>query len=362
VTQPLVSVCLPNLNMLRFLPERVETIFRQTYKNWELIVSDNYSEDGAWTFFEQLARADRRVSIAQAPRNGLYGNWNRCIERARGDFVYIATSDDTMAADCLEKMVAALEANPACAVAHCPLRAIDDRGKDVNEMNAWWSEASIFAKSSGPLLNRLHVRRAPFDGLLHLLGGSVYTSITQLLVRRSVFGRIGVFEPRWGSMGDFNWNMRVSLLADTVHVPSTWGGWRIHPQQATAGIALGSVEHARQIDEMIEHAATACGPLLPPWIRRRLHVEWLPQARALRSFERAVARRVRSAPRKAFIISRALTGSAPAWQRVKSRLTGSSSAGVVQSWLDEVGFGPALFPTARTPRHADAPINAELNL
>ena len=361
MTQPLVYVCLPNLNTMPFLPERVETIFQQTYRNWELVVSDNYSDDGAWPFFEKLARADRRVSIGQAPREGLYANWNRCVERSRGDFVYIATSDDTMAPDCLEKMVAALEGNPGCALAHTPLRAIDEEGREVRDMSAWWAEASIFAESSGPLLNRLHVRRAPFDGLLHLLGGSVYVSITQLLVRRSVFERIGGFERRWGSMGDFNWNMRASLLFDTVHVPDTWGGWRIHPHQATAYISLGSAEHARQIDEMIEDASASCGRLLPTPMRRRLHVEWLPRARDLRAFDRAVANRVRSGPRKAFILGRALTGSAAAWQRVKSRLTGSSSAEVVQSWLDDIAFGPALVPTACFAR-GEASTNAALNL
>ena len=72
MSQPLVSVCLPNRNTLPYLPERVDTIFGQTYKNWELIVSDNFSEDGAWAFFEGLAEKDSRVSIAQAPREGMY--------------------------------------------------------------------------------------------------------------------------------------------------------------------------------------------------------------------------------------------------------------------------------------------------
>src|SRR5688572_20016405 len=106
MSHPRVSICLPNLNTRRYLPERIETIVGQTYPDWELIVSDNYSDDGAWEFFEALASKDPRVDAAQAPRQGLYANWNRCIERARGEFVYIATSDDTMAPDCLEKMVA----------------------------------------------------------------------------------------------------------------------------------------------------------------------------------------------------------------------------------------------------------------
>ena len=86
MSAPLVSICLPNLNTLPYLRERADTILAQTYTNWELVVSDNYSEDGAWEFFETLAHEDSRVSIAQAPREGMYANWNRCVERARGEY------------------------------------------------------------------------------------------------------------------------------------------------------------------------------------------------------------------------------------------------------------------------------------
>jgi hypothetical protein len=64
-----------------------------------MVVSDNFSDDGEWEFFEEVALRDGRIPIAQASRRGLYQNWNSCVERARGKYGYIATSDDTMASD-----------------------------------------------------------------------------------------------------------------------------------------------------------------------------------------------------------------------------------------------------------------------
>ena len=173
--------------------------------------------------------------------------------QAKGNYVYIATSDDTMPSDCLEKLVRALESHPECDVAHCKLKAIDEKGGD-DERSEWWRTRSLFARSSGDLLDHPHIRKAPFDGLLHLLGETVYTSITQLLIRRSLFDRIGMFESTWGSVGDFNWDMRAGLAASTIHVPDTWGGWRIHSSQATSGVSIGSPEHSRKIQSMIEDA------------------------------------------------------------------------------------------------------------
>src|SRR5262249_49784139 len=106
---PKLSICVPNLNNRRFLRERFAAIYQQTFQGWELIVVDNYSDDGAWEFLQEQASRDRRIRLSQAPREGLYANWNNCIRQASGEYVYIATSDDTMAPDCLEKLTAALE-------------------------------------------------------------------------------------------------------------------------------------------------------------------------------------------------------------------------------------------------------------
>jgi glycosyltransferase involved in cell wall biosynthesis len=67
-----VSILLPNLNNRAYLDERVETILSQTLADWELVVVDNHSEDGAWEFFQKLAGKDDRVKISQAPREGMY--------------------------------------------------------------------------------------------------------------------------------------------------------------------------------------------------------------------------------------------------------------------------------------------------
>jgi len=106
---PLVSICLPTLNARRFLAPRMASILCQTLTDWELIVCDSYSDDGTWEYFRQF-KDDPRVRLYQVPKEGLYAGWNECLRRCRGEYVYIATADDTMAPECLERMVAALEA------------------------------------------------------------------------------------------------------------------------------------------------------------------------------------------------------------------------------------------------------------
>jgi len=172
-----VSILLPNFNNRPYLEERIRTIFGQTYSDWELIIVDNYSDDGAWEFFQELAKTDSRVRISQAPRQGMYANWNNCIRLARGEYVYIATSDDTMAPGFLEKMVTALDEYPECDLAHCKLKIIDENGKPHPTLN--WDKFYC-TTYFGDIIEQKHIRLAPHDGLLHCGVKTVYTSITQL--------------------------------------------------------------------------------------------------------------------------------------------------------------------------------------
>lgn len=341
---PLVSICVPNLNTLPFLPERFETIFNQSYHNWELLVYDSYSTDGAWEYITQLAAREPRAQIWQGPREGTPGSWTPCIQQARGDYIYVATSDDTMPPDCLEKLVAALEAHPDCDIAHCRLRMIDEQGHDTE--SEWWPTESTFARSSGKLLQRPHIRRAPYDGLLHLFDSSVYVSVTQLLIRRSLFNRIGLFKSQWGSIGDYNWNMRAGLAANTIHVPGTWGGWRVHSNQATAGAAIGSLEHSDKLRRMIDDAIASSENTLAPQFLNPLR-----RTRKLGEFVREIERLSNPLQRRIFIIRSLLAGSAAARTYIwsKAGLFGvnpwpQAAVDLVRKWLQDAGMAEVLVP------------------
>jgi glycosyltransferase involved in cell wall biosynthesis len=228
---PLVSVCMPHLNRRPFIEERIETVLRQTCEDWELIIIDSGSDDGSREILERYVTQEPRIRLSQAPRDGIYTNLNRALEVCRGDFIYIAPSDDTMTPHCLERMVDAMQQNPDCGICHCCLEIIDENGVPASGDDAWenWPMQQFF----GDWADIAHVRQAPHDGLLHFYCGNVYTSLTQLLVRRRVFHQLGVFRTDCGSRADCEWGMRVGLNENVVHVPEKLATWRRHAEQAT---------------------------------------------------------------------------------------------------------------------------------
>ncbi|MEJ1237890.1 glycosyltransferase [Chryseolinea sp. T2] len=227
----MVSIILPNLNTdHRFLIERLASIINQTDKEWECIVIDGHSENGSWEILQDYASRDHRFIVSQRVRKGIYNAWNEGIKQAKGDFVYIAPSDDTMMPELLLRLRKSLERYPDCQLAHCNLRIINDRGLAVTNYD--WSMFPA-AKFFDDNIGRMHIRYAPHDGILHAFIRTVYTSMTQLLIRKSVFDDIGLFLEDHGSIADFEWAMRASMRYNVLHVPEYLAYWRIHDSQAT---------------------------------------------------------------------------------------------------------------------------------
>ena len=227
---PKVTVCLPNLNNFAFIRERLDTIVNQTFQDWELVVVDGYSNDGAWEIIQEYASQDSRIHLFQEQPEGIYQAFNSCIYKARGEYIYIATSDDTMTPDCLEKMVATLDKNTDCDLCQCKLEFIDENSELLPAEKQWSVHTSTYLKQ---WLDCPHKRYAPYDGILHFAVLTVYTSLTQLLICKQLFERIGYFKTDWGSMADFEWGMRASLLYNTVYIPEVLATWRKHSGQAT---------------------------------------------------------------------------------------------------------------------------------
>jgi glycosyltransferase involved in cell wall biosynthesis len=238
-----VSICVPNLNQRPFIGERMESIVSQTFGDWECIVLDGFSDDGSWPVLAEWAASDERVNASQAPREGIYAAWNRMLQECVGEIIYIAPSDDTMSPDCLEKMVAALDAHPDCDICQCGLQMIDREGNPMKGENGGlcWEKLAN-ASYFGDQLKTPHVRQAPHDGLVALAYGTAWTSMTQVLIRRTLFDKVGLFPTNWDAVGDAAWQMKAGLVANVVYIPEKLATWRYYEGQGSARVHQKALE------------------------------------------------------------------------------------------------------------------------
>ncbi|MHB8240371.1 MAG: glycosyltransferase family 2 protein, partial [Solirubrobacteraceae bacterium] len=117
MSEPRVSVIMAAYNAEPFIVEAVESVFAQTFADWELIVSDDGSTDATPEIARALAERDPdRVRVIRAERNqGKPFALNRALAVRRGELIAWLDGDDVMLPDKLARQVAALDGEPRAA-------------------------------------------------------------------------------------------------------------------------------------------------------------------------------------------------------------------------------------------------------
>ena len=239
---PKVSVLLPSLDAREFLEPRIDSLLKQTFTNWEAIVLDSQSTDGSWEFFQSIAKTDSRFRLHQIPREGLYAALNRGLDLATGEFLHVATADDSMSPEFLTEMLQALARCSKAGIAACDVLLIDRNGNELSRKHLAGRFSRRAARNLLSLENvrtgfpdepqrNINYRPVPHDCLLHFDGRSVYLSLNQLVVRMTLAKAAGPFETTVGSVADFGWLLRLTGSTGSVHVPKRLAMWRYHGNQ-----------------------------------------------------------------------------------------------------------------------------------
>jgi glycosyltransferase involved in cell wall biosynthesis len=137
--QPLVSIITPTYNRPEYLKQALTSAVRQTYKNIEIIVSDNCSPENPQAIVDSFK--DPRIRFSRNETNiGMFGNTMKAFNMARGKYVATLLDDDLWEEDFLEKLVPPLEANPDLVLSFCDHYVINADGEINHEITEHCSQ------------------------------------------------------------------------------------------------------------------------------------------------------------------------------------------------------------------------------
>ncbi len=126
--ESLVSVIIPTYNRPEYLKQAIASAVNQTYRNIEIIVSDNCSSENTLEIVASFD--DSRIRFWQQPQNiGMFANQIHAFKMARGKYVASLHDDDMWNQDFLEKLVPPLEENSELILAFCDQYIIDAQSK-----------------------------------------------------------------------------------------------------------------------------------------------------------------------------------------------------------------------------------------
>jgi glycosyltransferase involved in cell wall biosynthesis len=139
---PKISVLIPTYNYAHYLPEAIESALAQDWTDFELIVSDDASQDNSREVVADYAARDRRIRFHAQPANlGMVQNWNWCLSQARGEYIKFLFGDDKFASrETLRKLMDMLEANPSAVLSASARLLISDKSEPLeiaDEFGQW---------------------------------------------------------------------------------------------------------------------------------------------------------------------------------------------------------------------------------
>jgi glycosyltransferase involved in cell wall biosynthesis len=111
MSQPLISIIVPCYQVEAFIHKSLESVFSQTYKNWECILIDDGSKDQTKKEIDVWLKKDSRFKYFYQDNQGLSGARNTGLKKASGEFIYFFDSDDLIDSITLENLFLLIEDN-----------------------------------------------------------------------------------------------------------------------------------------------------------------------------------------------------------------------------------------------------------
>lgn len=129
-----VSIGMPVYNGESFIAEAIESILKQTYRDFELIISDNASTDNTEDICKAYATKDQRISYSRNDQNlGPAANYNRVYELSSGEYFKWASHDDLCDPEFLQECVNVLDRDASVVLCYSQLLDIDEHGNRIGE-------------------------------------------------------------------------------------------------------------------------------------------------------------------------------------------------------------------------------------
>ncbi|HUN21923.1 MAG TPA: glycosyltransferase [Anaerolineales bacterium] len=201
---PKLSVVLPVYNGALYLKSNLDSLFSQSFSEYEVLICDDHSTDGSKAIIQSYVDKHNNIRFWQNSHNkGLFPTLNFLFSQAHATWVRIWSQDDIMLPQCLETEYAfiskQLEINPLLGMVYCRVNHIDENDK-----------ITYFNRND----NTPMVIKPKLAAQLFFYHGSLPGNIANVGIRKDVWAKVGGFDESMRIAGDFDLWERISNTYD----------------------------------------------------------------------------------------------------------------------------------------------------
>lgn len=274
----------PNAGLLE---ETLRSILQQDPGSgcMQIEVVDDCSPNGPPLDLVRRVAGDRIVVHCEPKNNGLAGIWNRCIERARGEWIHILHQDDLVLPGFYSALRKGVEGNSTIGAAITRHAVINPTGN--------WTYISYLHQDCAGILDGWHEKITVYQMI----------QCPSIVVGRKVYEHLGGFLPQFNYSLDWEMWQRIAAHYSYWFEPAILAAWRTHPASTTSRLQL-EAEDTKEVGRMIDLTMTYHPPQRAGWLAGQARQFWagtiaIPNARDLlmRGHKKAAWKQVKEALR-----------------------------------------------------------------
>lgn len=218
-----VSVCIPTYNRANYLTYSVNSVLKQTYQDFELIICDDGSTDNTPDLVERWN--DSRIRYVRHPQNiGRSRNMRSGFDAVRGDYFIKFDDDDALTPYFLEKTVAVLDAHPSVdfvCTDHWVIDKNNSRNEEATKANSdKWGKSRLKQGIIPELLRETFLRQS--------------LQVGSTLFRRAALAEVNYMRPEADGCEDFDLLVRLAIAGKQGYfLPELLMEYRIHGAQTS---------------------------------------------------------------------------------------------------------------------------------
>lgn len=212
---PVVSIILPTFNGSKYLAEAIDSCLAQTYRDWELIVVDDCSQDATPQIIADYAARDPRIrSIRHEANWKLPHALNTGHAAAAGEYLTWTSDDNRFLPHALQQMTNFLQRRPEIGLVYANCIVIDDLGRGVDDYPVRPASALAYLNAVGPCF----------------------------LYRKGVYETVGAYDEELFLAEDYDYWLRVYRQFEIAPLKQVLYEYRRHEQSLTSTAAEASLQ------------------------------------------------------------------------------------------------------------------------
>jgi len=240
---PKISICIPAFNRRDFLKETINSVIKQTYKNIEIIISDDCST----VFLDDIVNSfkDERIIFFKQEKNiGFIKNWNFCINKSTGEYIKILGDDDILNNNCIEEEINLLFKNKANFICS-NYETIDEKGDLI--INKDFNNNSFRLLDKSGFINENELLKKYFLGKIRI---GLPSAIT---FKKEIIKEIGLFDENIGCPADIDMWMRIINKNTLYYNDNILLKMRRHSNNLSKQIQKNFFSHKEDLEIIYKH-------------------------------------------------------------------------------------------------------------